>query len=32
MKDDYEALKDFVTKTLKLNGRWSAPNSHLKLF
>ena len=31
-KDDYEALKDFVKKTLKLNGRWSAPSGHLKLF
>ena len=31
-KDDHKALKDFVKKTLKLNGRWSAPSGHLKLF
>ena len=31
-KENYEALKDFVKKILKLNGKWSSPGGHLKLF
>ncbi|CAB3982808.1 Hypothetical predicted protein [Paramuricea clavata] len=31
-KESYEALKVFVKKTLKLNGKWSSPGGNLKLF
>jgi hypothetical protein len=31
-KKSYEALKVYVKKTLKLNGKWSSPGGNLKLF
>ena len=31
-KESYEALKVYVNKTLKLNGKWSSPGGNLKLF